>query len=161
MWNTMMGFPVMRASMTGPGLATKRGPRGPSMVKATSWPSASRQPAQAAAAGASLRGEEAEAFDDAARSLPVEVGRVQHDHLTPAPPPDGRKDGAVPEGCNHRPLLAVRAPVVLVAEHLEPQRRPDRAHQSGSQPAEQRNLQAPQGRERRVAHIVVGMDAGG
>src|ERR1700722_3967830 len=40
-WNATMGAPVARASSTGPGLATNRGPRGRSMVKATGQPCSS------------------------------------------------------------------------------------------------------------------------
>src|SRR5438874_10040254 len=39
----MIGHPVFRANITGPGLATYRGPRGPSMVNAQSKPSSKRR----------------------------------------------------------------------------------------------------------------------
>jgi hypothetical protein len=38
MWKQRMAAPVALASITAPGLATNRGPRGPSMVKAVSLP---------------------------------------------------------------------------------------------------------------------------
>src|SRR5258707_11879184 len=116
----MIGHPVFRASITGPGFATYRGPRGPSIVNAQSTPSSSRL-AITASPRNPPRDElpcavPSQPLDYFARPLPIESGGVHHHRAVISMPPHNRNDDAVPECPNASPPGRVHSLGVLPAQ---------------------------------------------
>ena len=154
------GHPVLRASITGPGLAIYRGPRGPSIVKAQSSPSLSRR-AITASPRKPPRDElpcavpKPEPFDHFARPLPVERGGVHHHDAAVPRPPRNRNDYPVPE-CKNASLVRRIGPLgMLPAQNFVAQRRSQRANYAVHRGSNYRNLYAARPFQLRQPRVVM------
>src|ERR1700723_80374 len=101
-----------------------------------------KQSLHRAARRTSLRSAEAEAFDDPAGPLTIEIHGVQHHDAAIAPDPGGGEDAAMPNRANPRFAGVANLDGVADADHFDAQGRTDNPNDPVHGPGDDRNLHA-------------------